>query len=129
MAGIIISMSSTQLDQFAAAALSGLLARRDWPDHEELARTAFSVAKAMMAERTSQNELPDSAANVGDLTAAPLSALELPLRIQKKLATLDIKTVRELTLTTEADIRATGLGDESLQEIRQALHRLGLKLA
>jgi DNA-directed RNA polymerase alpha subunit len=83
----------------------------------------------MMAEREKQSELPDSDVALGDVLSAPLERLELPLRINRKLAALGITKVRDLTLTTEKSIRNTGLKDESVDEIRQALHRLGLKLA
>lgn len=122
-------MSSTQLDHFAAAALSGLIARGATDDAEQLAREAFRIARAMMAEREKQSELPDSDVALGDVLSAPLESLELPLRINRKLAALGITKVRDLTLTTEKAIRNTGLKDESIDEIRQALHRLGLKLA
>lgn len=122
-------MSSTQLDHFAAAALSGLVARGSTDDAEQLAREAFRIARAMMAERNRQGELPDSDVALGDVLSAPLERLELPLRIGRKLAGLGITKVRDLTLTTEKAIRNTGLKDESIDEIKQALHRLGLKLA
>lgn len=122
-------MSSTQLDRFAAAALTGLISNRVWTDAEELAAEAFRIARAMMAERTRQQELPDSNTMLADVLNAKIDVLELPLRIAKKLAGIDIKTVRDLTLTTEKAIRHTGLGEESVHEIKQALHRIGLKLA
>lgn len=122
-------MSSTQLDRFAAAALTGLIVRGQFEDAEELAAEAFRIARAMMAQRQKQSELPDSDVMLADVLSAPLEVLELPLRITKKLAQLGITTVRDLTLTTEKAIRQTGLKDESLDEIAQALHRLGVKLA
>ncbi len=122
-------MSSTQLDQFAAAALQGLLTRGGFTDYDELAREAFQIARAMMAERLRQSELPDSEGEAGDLMEAAIDSLELPLRVIKKLRALGVSTVRDLTLTTEKAIRATGLKDESMDEIRQALHRLGLNIA
>jgi DNA-directed RNA polymerase alpha subunit len=122
-------MSSTQLDHFAAAALSGLIARGATDDAEQLAREAFRIARAMMAEREKQSELPDSNVTLGDVLSAPLESLELPLRISRKLAGLGITKVRDLTLTSERAIRNTGLKDESVDEIKQALHRLGLKLS
>lgn len=121
-------MSSTRLDKFAAAALTGLLARRDWDDAEAAASEAYRLARAMMAERTRQEELPDSEVALADPLSLPLASLKLALRIEKKLAALGIETVRDLTLTTEKAVRATGLKDESLDEIRQALHRMGLRL-
>jgi DNA-directed RNA polymerase alpha subunit len=122
-------MSSTQLDHFAAAALSGLLASRAWTDAEELSAEAYRIARAMMAERGRQHELPDSDITLGDVLNAKLETLDLPLRISKKLATLGLTSVRDLSLTTEKAVREAGLGDESVQEIRQALHRLGLRLS
>ncbi len=122
-------MSSTQLDRFAAAALTGLISNRVWSDAEELAAEAFRIARAMMAERNRQQELPDSNSMLADVLNAKIDVLELPLRIVKKLAGIDIKSVRDLTLTTEKAIRHTGLGEESVHEIKQALHRIGLKLA
>lgn len=123
------SMSSTQLDRFAAAALTGLIMRGQFEDVEELASEAFRVARAMMAQRQKQSELPDSDVMLADVLSAPIEVLELPMRITKKLAQLGISTVRDLTLTTEKAVRHTGLKDESLDEINQALHRLGVKLA
>lgn len=122
-------MSSSQLDLFAAAALQGLLVDRDWDDVEELAREAFRIARAMMAERLRQNELPDSEVMESDILAEPLEVLDLALRITKKLRAIGIERVRDLTLTTERQVRNTGLGDESVAEIRNALHRHGLTLA
>ena len=122
-------MSSSQLDLFAAAALQGLLVDRDWDDVEELAREAFRIARAMMAERLRQNELPDSEVMESDILAEPLEVLDLALRITKKLRAIGIERVRDLTLTTERQVRKTGLGDESVAEIRNALHRHGLTLA
>jgi DNA-directed RNA polymerase alpha subunit len=122
-------MSSTQLDRFAAAALTGLISNRVWDDAEELAAEAFRIGRAMMAERNRQAEMPDSDVMLADVLNAKIEILELPLRIVKKLAGIDIKNVRDLTLTTEKAIRHTGLGDESVHEIKQALHRIGLTLA
>jgi len=122
-------MSSTQLDRFAAAALTGLISRGQIDDAEGLAVEAFRIARAMMAQRQKQAELPDSDVMLADVLSAPLEVLELPLRITKKLAQLGINTVRDLTLTTEKAVRHTGLKDESLDEISQALHRLGVALA
>ena len=122
-------MSSSQLDLFAAAALQGLLVDRDWDDVEELAREAFRIARAMMAERLRQNELPDSEVMESDILAEPLEVLDLALRITKKLRAIGIERVRDMTLTTERQVRNTGLGDESVAEIRNALHRHGLTLA
>jgi len=122
-------MSSTQLDHFAAAALTGLLAAGEWEDADELSREAFRIARAMMAERLRQHELPDSNSIDADVLSEPLELLELPLRINKKLRALGIERIRDLTLTTEKAIRATGLGDESVNEIREALHRHALALA
>ena len=122
-------MSSTQLDKFAAAALTGLLAHGEFEDVSELAHEAFRIARAMMAERLKQNELPDTSSMNIDVLSEPLELLELPLRINKKLRALGIERIRDLTLTTEKAVRATGLGDESLNEIVEALHRHGLKLA
>ncbi len=122
-------MSSTQLDRFAAAALTGLISNRVWTDAEELAAEAFRIGRAMMAERNRQAEMPDSDVMLADVLNAKVEILELPLRIVKKLAGIDIKNVRDLTLTTEKAIRHTGLGDESVHEIKQALHRIGLALA
>lgn len=122
-------MSSTQLDRFAASALTGLLSSRAWTDAEELAAEAFRIARAMMAERNRQQEMPDSDVTLGDVLHAKMEILELPLRITKKLGTLGLTTVRDLSLTSETAIRKAGLGDESVQEIRQALHRFGLRLS
>lgn len=122
-------MSSTQLDRFAAAALTGLIMRGQFEDVEELATEAFRIARAMMAQRQRQSELPDSDVMLADVMSAPMEVLELPMRISRKLAQLGITTIRDLTLTTEKAVRATGLKDESLDEINQALHRLGVKLA
>jgi DNA-directed RNA polymerase alpha subunit len=122
-------MSSSQLDLFAAAALQGLLIDREWDNAEELARESFRIARAMMAERLRQNELPDSEVMESDILAEPLEVLDLALRITKKLRGIGIERVRDLTLTTETQVRRTGLGDESLAEIRNALHRHGLTLA
>lgn len=122
-------MSSSQLDLFAAAALQGLLVDRDWDDVEELAREAFRIARAMMAERLRQNELPDCEVMESDILAEPLEVLDLALRITKKLRAIGVERVRDLTLTTERQVRNTGLGDESVAEIRNALHRHGLTLA
>ncbi|MBK8206606.1 MAG: hypothetical protein IPK87_07380 [Planctomycetes bacterium] len=122
-------MSSTQLDRFAAAALTGLLARREWDDVEELAADAFRIARAMMAQRLKQQEMPDSDVMLGDVLNEKVEVLDLPLRITKKLEGLGITTVRDLTLTTEKAIRFTGLADESISEINQSLHRLGLTLS
>ncbi|MCZ7606127.1 MAG: hypothetical protein M5U25_08635 [Planctomycetota bacterium] len=122
-------MSSSQLDLFAAAALQGLLIDREWDDAEELAREAFRIARAMMAERLRQNELPDSEVMESDILAEPLEVLDLALRITKKLRAIGIERVRDLTLTTERQVRNTGLGDESVAEIRNALHRHGLTLS
>ncbi|MBK9973223.1 MAG: hypothetical protein IPP14_00345 [Planctomycetes bacterium] len=122
-------MSSTQLDRFAAAALTGLVMRGQIDDAEELAVEAFRIGRAMMAQRQRQSELPDSDVVLADVLSAPMEVLELPMRIGKKLAQLGITSIRDLTLTTEKAVRATGLKDESLDEINQALHRLGVKLA
>lgn len=122
-------MSSTQLDKYAAAALTGLLASREWQSKAELAGEAFRIANAMMDERRRQLELPDSAILEQPILSEPLAILELPLRITKKLRGAGIERVRDLTLTTEKSIRDTGLGDESLNEIRESLHRHALKLA
>lgn len=122
-------MSSSQLDRYAAAAMQSLLADRQWDDADELAREAFRIARAMMAERLRQEELPDSGLIEADVLSEPLELLELPLRINKKLRGIGIELVRDLTLTTESAVRKTGLGDESLAEIKEALHRHGLTLA
>jgi DNA-directed RNA polymerase alpha subunit len=122
-------MSSTQLDHFAAAALTGLLSHGDYKDIDELAREAFRIARAMMAERLKQTEMPDSSSMETDVLAEPLELLELPLRINKKLRALGIQRVRDLTLTTEKAVLNTGLREESLNEIIEALHRHGLRLA
>jgi DNA-directed RNA polymerase alpha subunit len=122
-------MSSTQLDYFAASALTGLLSRGEYEDVEELAREAFRIARAMMAERVKQTEQPDSNTMAVDVLAEPLELLELPLRINKKLRALGIERVRDLTLTTEKAVLNTGLREESLNEIIEALHRHGLRLA
>jgi DNA-directed RNA polymerase alpha subunit len=122
-------MSSTQLDRFAAAALTGLVSHRAWEDAEELAAEAFRIARAMMSERNRQMEMPDSDVTLGDVLNRKVDKLELPLRITKKLAGIGITAVRDLTLTTEKAVRATGLGDESVREIKQALHRMGLALS
>ena len=122
-------MSSTQLDLYAAAALQGLLIDREWDDVEELARESFRIARAMMAERLQQSELPDSGLLETDILAEPLEVLDLALRINKKLRALGIERVRDLTLTTENQVRNTGLGDESVAEIKGALHRHGLALS
>lgn len=122
-------MSSTQLDRFAAAALTGLLSRHEWDDVEALAAEAFRIARAMMAERIKQQEMPDSDVMLGDILNEKIAVLDLPLRITKKLEALGIVSVRDLTLTAEKAIRFTGLGDESISEINQALHRLGLALS
>jgi DNA-directed RNA polymerase alpha subunit len=122
-------MSSTQLDHFAAAALTGLLSHGNYEDVNELAREAFRIAQAMMAERLKQGELPDSNVIETDVLAEPLELLELPLRINKKLRALGIERVRDLTLTTEKAVLNTGLREESLNEIVEALHRHGLRLA
>jgi DNA-directed RNA polymerase alpha subunit len=73
--------------------------------------------------------MPDSDVTLGDVLNRKVDKLELPLRITKKLAGIGITAVRDLTLTTEKAVRATGLGDESVREIKQALHRLGLALS
>jgi DNA-directed RNA polymerase alpha subunit len=122
-------MSSTQLDRFAAAALAGLTSNRVWADAEELAAEAFRIGRAMMAERNRQAEMPDSDVMLADVLSAKIESLELPLRITKKLAGIGITRIRDLTLTTEKAVRHTGLGDESVHEIEQALHRLGLALS
>lgn len=122
-------MSSTQLDKFAAAAMQALLTDREWESEEELAREAYRIAQAMMAERLRQDELPDSGSVEVDILAEPLEVLELPLRINKKLRAIGVERVRDLTLTTESAVRKTGLGDESTAEIKEALHRHGLTLA
>lgn len=122
-------MSSTQLDRFAAAAMQALLADREWDSADELAREAFRIARAMMTERLRQEELPDSGTLELDVLAEPLELLELPLRINKKLRGIGVERIRDLTLTTEGAVRKTGLGDESLSEIKEALHRHGLTLA
>lgn len=122
-------MSSTQLDVFAAAAMQGLLFDREWDDVDELARLSFKIARAMMAERLRQDELPDSGLIESAILDEKVERLELTLRITKKLRGIGIETIRDLTLTTEKSIRDTGLGDESLSEIRNALHRHGLTLA
>jgi DNA-directed RNA polymerase alpha subunit len=122
-------MSSSQLDRFAAAALTGLLTHGDLEDADELAREAFRIARAMMVERLKQDEMPDSSTMEIDVLSEPLELLELPLRINKKLRALGIERVRDLTLTTEKAVLNTGLGEESLNEIIEALHRHGLKLA
>ena len=121
-------MSSNQLDLYAAAAMQGLLMEREWEDANELAQEAFRIARAMMAERLKQDELPDSDAIDIEILDTKLEVLELPLRIMKKLRGVGIESVRDLTLSTEKSIRETGLGDESLAEIRGALHRHGLAL-
>lgn len=122
-------MSSTQLDMYAAAAMQGLLFDRQWDDAEELAREAFRIARAMMAERARQEELPDSGPIDSEVLDENIKRLELALRVVKKLRGIGIETIRDLTLSTEKSIRDTGLGDESLSEIRNALHRHGLTLA
>lgn len=122
-------MSSSQLDVFAAAAMQGLLFDREWDDVDELARLSFKIARAMMAERLRQDELPDSGLIESAILDEKVERLELTLRITKKLRGIGIETIRDLTLTTEKSIRDTGLGDESLSEIRNALHRHGLTLA
>jgi DNA-directed RNA polymerase alpha subunit len=122
-------MSSTQLDMYAAAAMQGLLVDRDWENVEELARESFRIARAMMAERMKQEELPDSGLIESTILDEKIERLELALRITKKLKGIGIETIRDLTLSTEKSIRDTGLGDESLSEIRNALHRHGLVLA
>jgi DNA-directed RNA polymerase alpha subunit len=114
---------------YAAAALQGLLVDRVWDDAEELAREAFRIARAMMAERLNQNELPDSNSIEQDILSEPLEVLDLALRINTKLRALGIERVRDLTLTTEKAVRNTGLGDESVAEIKGVLHRHGLTLA
>lgn len=121
-------MSSTQLDRFAAAALTGLLAQRDRPDALELAQEAFRIATAMMEERRRQTELPDSAIFESTVLSMKLDVLELPLRTTTKLHALGIQRVRDLAQATEEQIKGTGLGAESLNEIREALHRHALKL-
>lgn len=122
-------MSSTQLDMYAAAAMQGLLFDREWEDVDELARQSFKIARAMMAERLRQEELPDSGLIDSAILDEKIERLELALRITKKLRGIGIETIRDLTLATEKSIRDTGLGDESLSEIRGALHRHGLTLA
>lgn len=122
-------MSSSQLDLFAAAALQGLLIDREWDDAEQLAREAFRIARAMMTERARQDELPDSDALEVGVLEQPIDSLELSLRIVTKLKALGIARVRDLTLTTASQIKNTGLGDESLAEIKGALHRHGLTLS
>ena len=122
-------MSSTQLDLYAAAAMQGLLIDREWEDVSELARESFRIARAMMAERLQQDELPDSGPIDATILDEKIERLELALRITKKLRGIGITTIRDLTLTTEKSVRDTGLGDESLSEIRNALHRHGLVLA
>lgn len=120
---------STPLDKYAAAALTGLIIRGTIDDAEELSRQAFRIARAMMDERLRQGELPPVDAARTESLNSSISVLDLPLRVVKKLEVLGIATVRDLTLTTERAIRATGLKDESINEIAQALHRLGLRLA
>ncbi|MBZ0137408.1 MAG: hypothetical protein K8I27_13660 [Planctomycetes bacterium] len=122
-------MSSTQLDRFAEAALTALLARGDFDDADALAREAFRIARAMMSERARQDELPDSGLMDSGVLDQKIEKLDLPLRILKKLRGIGIDTIRDLTLTTDKAVRDTGLGDESLAEIRGALHRHGLILA
>ena len=68
-------MSSTQLDLYAAAAMQGLLIDREWEDVSELARESFRIARAMMAERLQQDELPDS---------GPIDATILDEKIDRK---------------------------------------------
>ena len=123
------TVSSTQLDNFATAAMQALLQDREWESPEELARESYTIARAMMAERLRQNELPDSGSIETDVLGAPLELLELPLRINKKLRAIGVERIRDLTLTTETAVRRTGLGDESVAEIKEALHRHGLTLA
>jgi DNA-directed RNA polymerase alpha subunit len=114
-------MRMNLLDHYAAAALTGLLARKEWPDANALAAEAWHVAKAMLDARAAGNGV--------DPADDPLENLDVSLRIFKKLRGLGIVSVRDLTRTTPKQVLATGLGDESLQEVRQALHRLGLHLA
>lgn len=123
------TVSSTQLDNFATAAMQALLQDREWESPEELARESYTIARAMMAERLRQNELPDSGSIETDVLGEPLELLELPLRINKKLRAIGVERIRDLTLTTETAVRRTGLGDESVAEIKEALHRHGLTLA
>ena len=120
------TVSSTQLDNFATAAMQALLQDREWESPEELARESYTIARAMMAERLRQNELPDSGSIETDVLGEPLELLELPLRINKKLRAIGVERIRDLTLTTETAVRRTGLGDESVAEIKEALHRHGL---
>ena len=122
-------MSSNQLDMYAAAAMQGLLFDREWEDAEALARESFKIARAMMVERLNQEELPDSGPIDTAILDDKVERLELTLRITKKLRGIGIATIRDLTLSTEKSIRDTGLGDESIAEIRNALHRHGLTLA
>ena len=123
------TVSSTQLDNFATAAMQALLQDREWESPEELARESYTIARAMMAERLRQDELPDSGSIETDVLGEPLELLELPLRINKKLRAIGVERIRDLTLTTETAVRRTGLGDESVAEIKEALHRHGLTLA
>ena len=124
-------MSESALERFAAAALTGLLARKEWPDRAELAAEAWRIAEAMVEADAKE---PESAAEITGDVEPPvlgklLEVLDLPMRVIKKLETLRIRRVHDLTNSTIREIKRIGLEDESVRQIKQALHRHGLKLS
>lgn len=71
----------TDRDTFAAAALTGLLASREWPiDSEEAAHYCYRVADAMICERD-RHHIPDAGKMVENTTnhdAVPAARAEEP---------------------------------------------------
>ena len=124
-------MSESALDRFAAAALTGLLAHKECPDRAELAAEAWRIAEAMVEADAKE---PESTAEINGDVEPPvlgklLEVLDLPMRVIKKLETLRIRRVHDLTNSTIREIKRIGLEDESVRQIKQALHRHGLKLS
>lgn len=70
-----------------------------------------------------------AAADAQDVLSRPVSALQLSVRARKCLQGLNITTIGELTLQSEAELMASrNFGQTSLQEIKSGLAEFGLSL-
>jgi len=86
----------------------------------------FGYGREEKKGKAIQSIAPPSGSEILD---KPISELKLPIRCQKAMRTLNIQTVGDLVQKTEKELlECPNFGQTSLNEVRQALARLGLSL-
>lgn len=114
-------MQKTLLDEFAMAALTGLLAKYAY-DADEVAAKAFERAEAMMAERSKRMPSEPAASDIGRMDQADIDAAlkwaKPPSVINSDLLAV-INSMNGRKVTCSELFRAAYLRDGNMEELRE----------